>query len=155
MQAYFLNLKARVRESLPADAHLLYAKNDALYFVRLADENVCAVPGFKIEKTASGLLLMPDAEIILDFEARFAPIDFFSRSLERFRFQPATKETARLFAQGAKLLGKAENSMQKKYIQKVRECAAAALRTGNGGGIYAAARIASEITLARAQSRTR
>lgn len=155
VREYICQLRSRVRESLPQTAHVLYAKGDALYFVHLANANVNAVAGFEIEKTAFGLLLYPNAETVLDFEKRFAPVDFFTRSVERFRFQPAEAEGRKLFAQGVKLLGQTANASDGKYLQRVRNFAAVALRNGNGGGIYACARIASEITPAWEESRTR
>ena len=113
LKKYARELRARVRSVLPEGAVILCDKGDALYFVRLPKRNCCSGEqaiednlrcessneirleealkrelmkiGFDCAFSNGALLISPRAELMIEFERRFAPRGFLSRSLERFR----------------------------------------------------------------------
>ena len=113
LKKYARELRARVRSALPGGVVILCDKGDALYFVRLPKRNCCSGEqtiednlrcessneirleealkrelmqiGFDCAFPNGALLISPRAEMMIEFERRFAPRGFLSRSLERFR----------------------------------------------------------------------
>ena len=113
LKKYARELRAHVRSALPEGAVILCDKGDALYFVRLPKRNCCSGEqtiednlrcessneirleealkrelmqiGFDCAYSNGALLISPRAELMIEFERRFAPRGFLSRSLERFR----------------------------------------------------------------------
>lgn len=113
LKKYARELRAHVRSALPEGAVILCDKGDTLYFVRLPKRNCCSGEqtiednlrcessneirleealkreliqiGFDCAFSNGALLISPRAELMIEFERRFAPRGFLSRSLERFR----------------------------------------------------------------------
>ena len=113
LKEYARELRARVRSVLPEGAVILCDKGNALYFVRLPKRNCCGGErsiednlccesadkirfeellkrelmqiGFDCVFSNGAVLISPRAELMIEFERRFAPHGFLSRSLERFR----------------------------------------------------------------------
>lgn len=113
LKEYARELRARVRSVLPAGAVILCDKGNALYFVRLPKRNCCggersiednlcceSADKIRLEETlkrelmqigfdcifsSGAVLISPRVELMIEFELRFAPCGFLSRSLERFR----------------------------------------------------------------------
>lgn len=113
LKKYARELRAHVRSALPEGVVILCDKGDALYFVRLPKRNCCSGEqtiednlrcessneirleealkrelmqiGFDCAFSNGALLISPRAELMIEFERRFAPRGFLSRSLERFR----------------------------------------------------------------------
>ena len=151
-KAYVSALRKQVQNCFPEGTSLKCAKGDALYFVRMQvnaaspeTETALNALGFTIKDSPNGLLLCPNAQMVLDFEQTHAPVDFFTQSLERFRNTPVSEAGLRLFTEGLQLIEQPEASRIQTYIRKVREAAAVALRTQKGGGIYASARISASL----------
>lgn len=71
--------------------------------------------------------------------------DGMACSLVRFRDAPADREVVSLFTEGIKILEVPAEKGYLMYDKRVRQAAAVALRTGNGGGLYACALVLAEI----------
>lgn len=113
LKKYARELRAHVRSALPEGVVILCDKGEALYFVRLPKRNCCSGEqtiednlrcespneirleealkrelmqiGFDCAFSNGALLISPRAELMIEFERRFAPRGFLSHSLERFR----------------------------------------------------------------------
>ena len=145
MKTYAQMLREQVQKALPEGTPLRLAKGDALYFVRYSDclpDTICTL---RCAKEQSGYFLFPMCETVLEFERQFAPVDFLTRSLERFRGVMPCAEALKLFSEGIKLIEQPEKSRIRRYQQKTRELAALNLRL-HCGGSYALARIAAEFS---------
>ena len=113
LKKYARELRAHVRSALPEGVVILCDKGETLYFVRLPKRNCCSGGqtiednlrcessneirleealkrelmqiGFDCAFSNGALLISPRAELMIEFERRFAPRGFLSHSLERFR----------------------------------------------------------------------
>ena len=132
-------LTAEARACLPEGAYLRRDRGDAL-LVTDADREV---EGFARIPRGNLTALLPTPERILRYE-QTPPAGAFSASLIRFRGQAADEKNALLFARGVKLFGGTSSEFAA-FDRAVRQTAAAALRTGDGGGVYALALLRDEL----------
>lgn len=135
-------LTQEARACLPEGAYLRRDRGAALLVTDFSGE----VRGFLRTPRGKLTALLPDPERILCYEqSRSAPAGTFSATLTRFRGQLSDEANARLFARGAKLFGGCTAAEFDAFNRAVRQTAAAALRTGDGGGIYALALLRDEL----------
>lgn len=138
-------MRAAARAALPPRAFLKRDRGSALFITNapVFDPALSTVPGFRAERQGALLRLTPDESWIQRLERRRTdPPDHLSLSLMRFRGRDVPPENLMLFVQGAKLAdaGSAATPAEAAaYSRALRQRAAAALRLGSGGGLYAAA----------------
>ena len=138
-----MNLRERVRAALPARAFLRRDRGDALYITDAPRHGFAGeIAGLRAE-TEGGIARLYLKEEILN--ACDLPADEFALSLSRFQNAPATGEALALFTEGMKLLEVPNEVGYRAYDKKIRQAAAVALRTGEGGGLYACALECAEI----------
>jgi hypothetical protein len=136
-------MRALVRAAIPARAFLRRDRGDALYLTDAPRHGFSGqFPGLRAE-TDGGLMRLYIKEEILA-ACDFLPDDT-ARSLARFRDAPATGAALSLFTQGLKILEAPDEESHRAYDKKVRHAAAVALRTNEGGGLYACALVLAEI----------
>lgn len=133
-------LTAEARACLPEGAYLKRDRSDALLITNVD----CEVEGFMRIPRGNLTALQPTPERILCYEQN-PPAGAFSASLIRFRGQTADEKNVLLFARGVKLFGSGTPSELSAFDRAVRQTAAAALRTGSGGGVYALALLRDEL----------
>lgn len=138
-----MNLRERVRAALPVRAFLRRDRGSALYVTDAPRHGFTGeIAGLRAE-TQGGIARLHIKEEILD-ACDFLPDDF-ARSLARFQNAPATGEALALFTEGMKLIEVPDEAGYLAYDKKIRQAAAVALRTGEGGGLYACALVCAEI----------
>ena len=135
MRTYAQMLREQVQKALPEGTPLRLAKGDALYFVRYSDCLPVTICTLHCTKGQNGYFLFSTSETVLEFERQFEPVDFLTRSLERFRGVTPCVEAIKLFSEGIKLIEQPEKSRIRRYQQKTRELAALNLRLHCGGKI--------------------
>ena len=134
-------LTAEARAALPEGAYLKRDRGDAL----LITDCGCAVEGFARIPRGRLTALLPTSERILRWEQDFsAPAGAFSATLLRFRGPTPDNDNVLLFTRGVKLFSGTAAELTV-FDRAVRQTAAAALRTGNGGGVYALALLRDEL----------
>ena len=134
-------LTEEIRARLPEGAYLKRDRGDALLVTDFDGE----VEGFVRIPRGKLTALLPLPERILRYESEFsAPVGAFSASLLRFRGQTAGEGNVLLFTRGVKLFDGAAAEFAA-FDRAVRQTAAAALRTGDGGGVYALALLRDEL----------
>ena len=142
IDAIFSQMRIAIRAQLPKGAFLKRDRGRALLITnaRAIDPSFVQVPGFSMELRGALTAITPDGAWILDFERDHAPIGHLSQSLIRFSGQPPARAAIDLFVCGLKLSeSRASDGEIADFDRAVRQAAACALRTGNGGGIYALA----------------
>lgn len=138
-----MNLRARARAALPARAFLRRDRGEALFVTDAPRHGWTGeVPGFCMTESGGLARLYIKEETMR--ECAFSS-DKMAQSLVRFQDAPADREVIALFAEGIKILEAPSEKGYLLYDKKVRQAAAVALRTGNGGGLYACALVLAEI----------
>ena len=132
-----------LRAALPEKAFLRRDRGDALFISNAPAiaPVVDPVPGFVFLVDGKLLRILPEPRWMQKWEETEPP-DHLSESLIRFRGAEPEQEALVLFVRGLKLLdmgaGAPANEIDA-FDRAVRQLAAAALRRGSGGGLYALA----------------
>lgn len=138
-----MNLRERARALLPAAAFLRRDRGDALYITDAPRHGWSGeIPGLRAEVGGGIARLFIKEEILA---ACGFPPDELAESLARFQNQPAAGEALALFTEGLKLLEAPDGAGYLACDKKLRQAAAVALRTNEGGGLYACALVLAEI----------
>ena len=139
MKAEIARMRESLRVALPERAFLRRDRGDALFISNAPafEEEIPAIPGFILKKEGTLLHILPDSAWMLELEKNDPP-DQLSETLLRFRGMEADEGALNLFAGGLKLLdGGAAPHEAAAFDRSVRQRAAAALRGGHPGGLYA------------------
>lgn len=142
-------MRAQLNSLLPEKAFLRRDRRDALFISNAPafDPDLRELPGFSAEIQGKLMRILPDVSWIERMEENDSA-DHFASTLLRFRGQKPDMENLKLFALGAKLLEEPAAIVQSDgvaYDRMLRQRAAAALRGGCGGGLYACALLNSKI----------
>lgn len=138
----FSQMRSAICAHLPKGAFLQRDRGGALLITnaKIIDPDFAAVPGFSAAARGNLIALTPEDDWISAFERDHAPIGHLSAGLIRFAGRKPTRAAIDLFVRGLKLSeSRPTDGEIADFDRAVRQMAAAALRTGAGGGIYALA----------------
>jgi len=129
-----------IRKYLPEGIQVKRDRGPGLFVSREAVES----PLFRSEPLGEVWRVFPTQLLIEEFE-RADPGDALTRSLARFRGAPADGASIALFCEAAKLVEAPDGSRIKSLDRAIRQRAAACLRSGGGGGLFACAAVFNKI----------
>ena len=122
------------RAYLPAGTNARRDRGEGLFVIRERVES----PYFTCAPAGDVWRLTPTEALLREYEGG-APQSALSRTFQRFRDLVVEKESLSLFCEAAKLLEAPERARLAALDRALRQRAAACLRTGGGGGLYACA----------------
>ena len=122
------------RAYLPAGTNARRDRGEGLFVARERVES----PYFTCTPAGDVWRLTPTEALLREYEGE-APQSALSRTFLRFRGLVVEKESLSLFCEAAKLLEAPERARLAALERALRQRAAACLRTGGGGGLYACA----------------
>lgn len=145
------DFRGEILPLLPPGAFLRRDRGAALYVsnapARLENADALAAAlrkmGFHTVLDGALMRLVPRRERLLALENALPPPDALALSMERWRGMAATAENLALFCMGVKCL---ESGLETEiFHRRLRQSAAAALRLGGGGGLYACAMVCFDL----------
>lgn len=140
---------------LPGRAFLRRDRNDALFITNAPQFSDAALltdqlqmRGFVCTPDSGFLHISPGPELLIQFELRHNPPDFFCETLLRFRGESPSDDALKLFSRGVQLLENSDTGKLTEYLRRTRQLAALSLRNRQGGA-YACALIAHTLETER------
>ena len=140
-----MDLREMVRPYLPEDAFLRRDRGNGMYATNAPAKGWSGtVPGFSVEVNGAiaCISILPETMCMCDYEP-----DRLATELERFR--GCSADAAQIFTECMKCVEAPDTVAYEKCDRRVRQAAAATLRTGGGEGLYYCA-----LALAEALRRT-